>query len=87
MQDQENAFLACSFWLVEALALAHRLDEAAAAMDELLEPPNDVGLDSEEIELSSKELHGNLPQAFRHLSLTNAAGAFSSSAATVRSRR
>lgn len=35
MQDQKNAFFACSFWLGEALALAHSLEEATALMDEL----------------------------------------------------
>lgn len=75
-QEQENAFLACSFWAVEALALAGRVEDAAQRMESLLGLAGEVGLYSEEIEPQSRELVGNLPQALTHLSLLNAATLF-----------
>jgi GH15 family glucan-1,4-alpha-glucosidase len=69
----EGAFLACSFWLADNLALAGRQEEAEQLFERLLGLRNDVGLLSEEYDPARRRLAGNFPQAFSHVGLVNSA--------------
>ncbi|HUA33218.1 MAG TPA: glycoside hydrolase family 15 protein [Candidatus Binataceae bacterium] len=69
----EGAFLACSFWLADNLALAHRGSEARAMFERLLDLRNDVGLLAEQYDPVDKRQLGNFPQAFTHVALVNTA--------------
>jgi len=69
----EGVFLACTFWLVEAMALAGRVDEARTLFDDVIRHGNDAGLFAEEIDVPSGALLGNFPQALSHIALLNAA--------------
>jgi GH15 family glucan-1,4-alpha-glucosidase len=69
----EGAFLACSFWLVDAYIMLGRCDDACRLFERLLSLRNDVGLLSEEYDPYANRLIGNFPQAFSHLALVNSA--------------
>ena len=69
----EGVFLPCSYWLVDALLMARRDDEARALFEQLLAIRNDLGLLSEEYDPAAKRLLGNFPQAFTHVGLVNSA--------------
>ena len=69
----EGAFLACTFWLADCLALMGRKAEARRLFDRLMSLRNDVGLLSEEYDVHAGRLVGNFPQAFSHVGLINTA--------------
>jgi GH15 family glucan-1,4-alpha-glucosidase len=69
----EGAFLPCTFWLADNLALQGRYAEARKLFERLLGLRNDVGLLSEEYEPVSRRMLGNFPQAFTHVGLINTA--------------
>jgi len=80
----EGAFLACSFWLVDAYAYSGRRPEAEALFERLLSLRNDLGLLSEEYEPRSGRLIGNFPQAFSHLALIHSASVLADAELTPR---
>ncbi|SFU84089.1 glycoside hydrolase family 15 protein [Halomonas korlensis] len=71
--ESEGAFLVCGFWLVDALVLLGRQDEALALFDKLLSVRNDLGLLAEEYHPVKRCQLGNFPQAFSHVGLINSA--------------
>jgi GH15 family glucan-1,4-alpha-glucosidase len=72
LRGQEGTFSICSFWYVEALTRAGRVDEARLAFEKMLTYANHLGLYAEEIGHTGEQ-SGNFPQAFTHLALISAA--------------
>jgi GH15 family glucan-1,4-alpha-glucosidase len=75
MDKEEGAFLACSFWAVEALALTGQVAPARALMEGILRVTGSGGLLSEMVDPDTGDMLGNIPQALSHLALINAARA------------
>jgi pentatricopeptide repeat protein len=72
LKGEEGTFSLCTFWLVEALTRAGRVDKARLIFEQMLGYSNHLGLYSEETGPSGEAL-GNFPQAFTHLTLISAA--------------
>ena len=82
----EGAFLPCSFWLADNLALMGHLDEARALFERLVGVANDVGLLAEEYDPAAGRLLGNFPQAMSHVALVNTASNLTGTISPARSR-
>ncbi len=72
LSGEEGTFSICSFWYVEALTRAGRLDDARMAFEKMLTYANHLGLYAEQVGRDGEQ-QGNFPQAFPHLALTSAA--------------
>ncbi|GLX16772.1 glycoside hydrolase family 15 protein [Streptomyces sp. WAC07149] len=81
LPGDEGTFLACSFWMVDALHLTGRTKEARELFERLLAVRNDVGLLAEEYDTRAGRQLGNFPQAFSHVGLVNTAIALSAAEA------
>jgi GH15 family glucan-1,4-alpha-glucosidase len=77
LEGREGAFLPCSFWLADALAMTGRKADARSLFERVASLANDVGLLSEEYDSERKRLIGNFPQAFTHLALVASASGLS----------
>jgi GH15 family glucan-1,4-alpha-glucosidase len=72
LRGEEGTFSICSFWYVEALARAGRVDDARLALEKMFTYANHLGLYAEQVGPTGEQL-GNFPQAFTHLALISAA--------------
>ncbi|HEY3439054.1 MAG TPA: glycoside hydrolase family 15 protein [Actinotalea sp.] len=72
LEGTEHPFLACSFWLADALARSGDVEGSARILDRLTGLRNDVGLLSEEYDVEGQRMAGNFPQALSHLALVRA---------------
>ncbi|HEY5570822.1 MAG TPA: glycoside hydrolase family 15 protein [Bacteroidales bacterium] len=68
-----SAFTICTFWMVRALFVTGRKEEALKLFDELITYSNHLGLFSEDLDFATKSQLGNFPQAYSHLALINTA--------------
>ncbi|MBK9176862.1 MAG: glycoside hydrolase family 15 protein [Flavobacteriales bacterium] len=73
VEGGEATFVLCSFWLIEALILANRMDEARNLFERMLARATPLGLYAEELDAVTGEHLGNFPQALSHIGLINAA--------------
>jgi GH15 family glucan-1,4-alpha-glucosidase len=73
LAGSEGTFLACSFWLADALTLLGRGGEARELFERLLDLRNDVGLLAEEYDTTRARQVGNFPQAYSHVAVVNTA--------------
>ncbi len=80
----KTAFNFCTFWLIEALHLSGRTDEARTLFEEMLDRRNAAGLLSEDITLGGDELWGNYPQTYSLVGLINCANLLSKSWQSIR---
>ncbi|WP_031088142.1 glycoside hydrolase family 15 protein, partial [Streptomyces sp. NRRL WC-3549] len=83
LEGDEGAFLACSFWLADDLAMIGRVDEARQLFEKLLSLRNDLGLLAEEWDSKLQRQVGNFPQAFSHVPLIDTALRLTASGAYV----
>jgi GH15 family glucan-1,4-alpha-glucosidase len=81
LPGDEGQFLACSFWLVNALARNGRVEDARTLFERLIGLSNDLGLLAEEYDVARGRQVGNFPQAFSHLTLILAARAIANAEA------
>jgi GH15 family glucan-1,4-alpha-glucosidase len=79
----EGVFLACSFWLVDALAVTGQRDAAEALFERLLGLANDVGLLAEDYDPRGGDMLGNFPQALSHMALIHSARLLSMSSHSI----
>ncbi|MEO6711378.1 MAG: glycoside hydrolase family 15 protein, partial [Planctomycetota bacterium] len=79
----EGAFLPCTCWLADALALIGEREQAERLFEELLKLGNDVGLFSEEYDPLSRQMLGNFPQALTHMAIVNTARVLSLPTLTI----
>jgi GH15 family glucan-1,4-alpha-glucosidase len=80
----ETAFNVCTFWLIEALHLAGRSDEARRLFDTMLSHVTASGLLSEDLDYNTGELWGNFPQTYSLVGVINCAGLLSKPWSSVR---